>query len=97
MIRLSDGFTVVSPCEVQGGSGPWAYYIGFHSDGLPEVGLEEDLRMSDSRCAGRHFNLSDGSDWLLVRGSPDGLSVVLLRELETHLGLVKAAASEEAE
>lgn len=88
MIQLSDGFTTVRTCKVQGGSGPWAYFIGFtNSDGLPEVGIEGQIRLSDGRLAGFHFKLSDGSDWLVVRGSASKPSPAQMAEIEEKLGL----------
>ena len=88
MIQLSDGLTIVRPCRVQGGSGLYAYYIGFSTqDGFPEVGLEENLRVHDSRLAGMHFQTSGGQDWIIVRGSSAGITKTQLAELEEHLGL----------
>ena len=84
MIHLSDG-TIVREISVQGGEGKFAYFIHFTApNGLPEVGLESELRIHDSRLAGVHFNVK-GHDYVIIRGSIFGPTDRQLEEVLHYL------------
>jgi hypothetical protein len=84
MIQLGNRGTVVREVVVNGGEGKFAYYIGFTSNGLPEVGLEEELRVGSPRLAGYHFNHAD-RDWVIVYGVPAAPAAEELAALDTFL------------
>lgn len=79
----------VQRCIVVNGSGPYAYYTGSSTNGLPEVRLRSQIRFDSDpdRIAGFHFKLADGSDWIIVRGLTVQLTPSDIKELEEHLGL----------